>query len=140
MKTVDREEYESFKEAYRRTRLLIDDMERKKALRLGFRFNFIPNTEPFASILVHCITSRLKRIYDNKIEIILRHIRHRRERNNCSMLRASQNTESCFLLEYLQEINGRELSNFEHPEPDQKLSSFHSSTMEATEAEQIGTA
>lgn len=81
-------------------------------------------------------------IFDVKLDIILQDFCHRRGRNNSALLQTEQRAESYALLhleEYVQEINSRQLSVEDLPEPDWAPPQLRSSSTEAIKAQQMAT-
>ena len=140
IRTVDGEECPSYREACRLRGLLIDDQEWKKALDEGFRSSFVPLTELFATILIHCSPSDPANIFEEKTPILIEDFRKRKGRQNARLLATNRNAESYVLLElekYLKDMNGKPLDEYALPLPDRTLPPLHRNQNEATEAEEV---
>lgn len=121
----------------------MNTLEWNNELQEGFRSNLVLLTELFATILVQCFPSEARNINDEKLNIILQDLCHRRGNHSSAPFETYRYAEPYVLLEgneYLREMNYRELSVYEHPELDETLRQLRSSTIEATEAGQVAAA
>lgn len=130
MRIVSGEQCTGFRAVCSWRALLIHDMKWKNVLQEGLRSNFVPITELFAIILVHCFPSDWRNTYheDSAFRFVW------------TIASNGSNAESypiSELDEYFWEMNGRGLPNYDLPEADLMLPLSKSSTTEDTEVGQV---
>lgn len=128
LRTVEDTEHPSFREACFHRGVLSDDTEWKKCLEDTFRSSFVPLTELFSTIMVHCNPSSPATIYTEKLGILIQDIRNRyrgpHNRGNRRLLETDRSAESYVLMEiaeYLRKMNGLSLGQYGLPLPDRYL-------------------